>query len=181
MKKDNHTRYAILGLLTTGCNTGYSIKQMIDNSLSHFWKISYGQIYPTLKSLVEEGYASVRITEQEARPDKKEYQITSAGIQLLQDWLQMPVLELPTEKNETLLKLFFSRHQGKVRTLELLDNHKEKLEQRYNTYKGIKEMIESRLSDGEDAVYWIMTLDYGLLTTNAAIDWCESAKEKLTK
>lgn len=69
--KHSDTTYAILGLLTTDCHTGYDIKQMMDTSLNHFWKISYGQIYPTLKKLVEDGWAVVTDTAQESKPDKK--------------------------------------------------------------------------------------------------------------
>ncbi len=152
---------------------------MIDGSLNHFWKISYGQIYPILKSLVEEGYASVRITEQDDRPAKKEYSITAEGEKELQLWLQKPLQEIQTEKNELLLKLFFSRHQDVANSIDLLDQQKNKLQDRYNTYMGIKDMITTELNDELDSVYWIITLDYGLVTTRAAIDWCEDSKSKL--
>lgn len=155
------------------------MKQMIDGSLNHFWKISYGQIYPILKSLVEEGYASVRITEQDDRPAKKEYSITAEGEKELQLWLQKPLQEIQTEKNELLLKLFFSRHQDVANSIDLLDQQKNKLQDRYNTYMGIKDMITTELNDELDSVYWIITLDYGLVTTRAAIDWCEDSKSKL--
>ncbi len=111
MKKQSDTKYAILGLLTTGCRTGYSIKQLIDQSLNHFWKISYGQIYPALKQLVDDGLATVTDTTQDGKPDKKEYFLTPKGELELQTWLQLPIKEIPTEKNEVLLKIFFSRHQ----------------------------------------------------------------------
>lgn len=179
LNKENNTKYAILGLLTTDCTTGYSIKQMIDRSLNHFWKISYGQIYPILKNLVEEGYASVRVAKQEDKPDKKEYSITAEGEHELQSWLQKPLQEIPIEKNELLLKLFFSRHQDVEHSIELLNQQQNKLLERYNTYLGIKDMITNELNDELDSVFWILTLDYGLVTTSAAIDWCEDSKSKL--
>ncbi len=179
MKKENHTRYAILGLLTTDCTTGYAIKQMIDRSLNHFWKISYGQIYPTLKTLVEDECASVKFTKQEDKPSKKEYSITPKGIQELKTWLQGPLNELHTEKNELLLKLFFSRHQELDYTIHLLEQQHEKLLNRYNTYLGIKEMINCSLCEDRDSFYWVLTLDYGINTTSAAIDWCVETKNKL--
>ncbi|WKA56702.1 PadR family transcriptional regulator [Planococcus shixiaomingii] len=177
MLKENHTQYAILGLLTIGCNTGYSIKQMIDTSLNHFWKISYGQIYPMLKLLADKGYATVEDFAQEGKPDKKEYQITAAGTQALKNWLEQPISELTVEKNELLLKLFFSRHQDPQSVQYHLENYQKKLEERYNTYAGIKEMISTQLKDEEDAPFWIITLNYGLKTTQAAIDWCQETKE----
>ena len=47
----------ILGLLSHEELTGYEIKRRIDSSLSYFWGASYGSIYPTLNSLVDDGLA----------------------------------------------------------------------------------------------------------------------------
>lgn len=174
MKKTNHTKYALLGLLTTGCHTGYSIKQMIDGSLNHFWKISYGQIYPTLKQLVEEDLATVKDTAQEGKPDKKEYHLTPKGHDALQTWLQRPIETIPNEKNELLLKLFFSRHQRNETAIHHLRQYAEKLHTQYSTYTSIEAMITQNLSDEADAQYWLITLDYGKRTTKAAMDWCEA-------
>ena len=79
MTKYNHTTYAILGILTTECRTGYAIKQLIDQSLNHFWKISYGQIYPALKRIVEDGLAIVQTIETEGKPNRNEYELTEKG------------------------------------------------------------------------------------------------------
>ena len=79
VEKQIHTKYAILGLLTIGCQTGYSMKKMMDESLNHFWKISYGQIYPTLKNLLDEELITVQEQSESGKPDKKAYQLTSLG------------------------------------------------------------------------------------------------------
>ncbi|WP_243298369.1 PadR family transcriptional regulator [Bacillus litorisediminis] len=181
MAKENYTKYVLLGMLTTKCRTGYAIKQMIDQSISHFWKISYGQIYPNLKKLVEEGLATVEDTSQEGLPDKKEYQITEKGKQVLQAWLQEPISIIPTEKNELLLKLFFSRHQAPDSAIKQISFYKEKLQDRLNTYIGIETMIRTDMEDAEDAMFWLMTLDYGQRTTKAILEWCEVSIEKLLK
>lgn len=157
------------------------MKQMIDGSLNHFWKISYGQIYPTLKLLVDKGFATAQDLAQEGKPDKKEYQITPEGKQALKKWLEQPILELPNEKNELLLKLFFSRHQEPETTQRHLKDYHANLLSRLHTYEAIKAMISTQLFGEEDAPFWIITLDYGLRTTQAAIDWCEDTKNLLLK
>lgn len=174
MKKYNHTTYAILGILTTDCKSGYAIKQLIDNSLKHFWKISYGQIYPTLKLIVEEELATVRVSSQEGKPDRKEYYLTPKGEKTLKDWLKKPIEQAPVERNEMLLKLFFGRNQSKENQLVQLHDYKQKLEERYQTYRGIEEMISTYEKGRQDATYWLFTLDYGKRITKAAIEWCES-------
>ncbi|KIL76154.1 PadR family transcriptional regulator [Bacillus badius] len=179
MRKENHTKHAILGLLTTGCHSGYSIKQMMDRSLNHFWKVSYGQIYPTLKQLVDEELATVEETAQEKKPDKKEYFITPKGKKALQQWVQTPIQEIPAEKNEWLLKLFFSQPEDRESLLSHLSTYSQKLHERFQAYEAIEQMIESNYADKQEAQFWLMTLDYGQRTTRAAIEWCECTIEKI--
>ncbi|WP_100011655.1 PadR family transcriptional regulator [Lentibacillus sediminis] len=181
MKKQNHTKYAILGLLTTDCRTGYAIKQMIDQSLNHFWKISYGQIYPMLKELVEDGLATVETTSEEGKPDRKEYFLTSKGEEELRRWLETPVGEVAPEKNEMLLKLFFSRHQEKDVTIRQLEQYRQHLEERYQTYAMIEERIRSHMCAQPDAAYWLFTLDYGKRLTEAALEWCDATMRAISE
>ncbi|MYL61896.1 PadR family transcriptional regulator [Bacillus hwajinpoensis] len=180
MEKQIHTKYAILGLLTIGCQTGYSIKKMMDESLNHFWKISYGQIYPTLKSLLEEELITVQEESEYGKPDKKKYELTSLGWQALNNWMETPIEELGVEKNELLLKLFFSHHQSNQKTLKQLEHYQIKLQERLNTYLAIEEMIQETYGGQEDAKFWLLTLDYGKRTTLAASEWANEAKLKLT-
>ncbi|WP_042220962.1 PadR family transcriptional regulator [Oceanobacillus manasiensis] len=174
MKKYNNTTYAILGILTTGCTSGYEIKQLMDKSLNHFWKISYGQIYPTLKQLAEDELVTVTTTSQDGKPDRKEYELTSKGIDALEKWLTQPIEQVPVERNEVLLKLFFGRHQPTEKTLAQLEDYKLKLEGRFQTYTTIEQAIRTNHANDPDARYWLFTLDYGKRTTAAAIDWCDA-------
>ncbi|GAF66913.1 putative transcriptional regulator [Bacillus sp. TS-2] len=179
MPKENHTKYAILGLLTTSCRSGYSIKKMIDTSLNHFWKISYGQVYPTLKTLVQEGLAEVDNTND---LDKKEYSITEKGKQELTNWLQLPVEKLSVEKNELLLKLFFSSQlESQSPTFLQLEAYEQKLHERLEVYRNIQSSIETYSAHEQDAIYWLITLDYGIKTTLAQIEWCSCTQEKIKK
>ena len=183
MKNYNHTTYAILGILTTECKSGYAIKQFIDQSLTHFWKISYGQIYPTLKLIAQEELAEVRTSSNPGKPDRNEYFLTPKGISVLKEWLEEPIKQLPVERNEILLKLFFGRYHSKEKTISLLQNHKQKLESRYHTYESIEQtIVHHKDNDHPDSMYWLFTLDYGKRLTKAAMDWCDDTLNKvLTK
>ena len=180
LKSYNDTTHAILGILTTECKSGYDIKQFIDKSLNHFWKISYGQIYPTLKLIVQEELAEVRTSSSPGKPDRNEYYLTSKGIETLKNWLEHPVERLPIERNEILLKLFFGRYQARENKVLLLQNYKQELEGRYQTYISIEQAITNHNDTDDDSIYWLLTLDYGKRTTKAAIDWCEYTLDKLS-
>ncbi|MCT2536486.1 PadR family transcriptional regulator [Aquibacillus koreensis] len=181
MKNYNDTTYALLGILTTECRSGYAIKKFIDTSLNHFWKISYGQIYPTLKLLVKEGLAEVQASTSKGKQDKNEYHLTEKGIAVLRNWLEQPVEQLPVERNEILLKLFFGRYQTDEQTVMLLKQYKQRLESRYQTYVAIEQSIIDHNKEDADAMYWLFTLDYGKSVTIAAIDWCQRTLEKVNK
>ncbi|TFE00821.1 PadR family transcriptional regulator [Jeotgalibacillus sp. R-1-5s-1] len=180
MAKENHTPYVLLGMMTTGCNTGYSMKQMIDNSLSHFWKISYGQIYPSLKKLTDEGLAISKKEPQTDKPDKIIYEITDKGRQALEAWLVSPVDSgLPVQKNEWLLKLFFSRHEPAQTAIAKIKQYETQLQERLSVYQQIEQMIKRSSIRSEDEQFWLFTLRHGFKTTNAAIEWCREVTEEL--
>lgn len=179
MKSYNDTTYAILGILTTGCRSGYAIKQLMDQSLNHFWKISYGQIYPTLKRIVKEELATVQTTTQAGRPDKKEYFLTDKGEKALLEWLKKPIEQLPSERNEVLLKLFFGRHQSIADGIKHVTAYKQKLATTYQIYTSIEQRLTAEEENHSDLDYWLYTLDYGKRTTKAAIEWCDVTMEQL--
>lgn len=170
MARENMTRYAVLGLLTTTCRTGYDMKQMIDRSLNHFWKISFGQVYPMLRTLEVEG-----LIEQEPGDERKSYRLTSSGHDALRRWIAEEPDALPVQRNELLLKLFFARHDTLEQTLTKIRHHERLLRERLDTYEAIETTIQANDPDSPDAVYWLLTLDYGKRQTYALIDWCEAA------
>ncbi|ATH94268.1 transcriptional regulator [Bacillus glycinifermentans] len=180
MSRKNNTPYALLGLITAGYRTGYDMKQMIDRSLNHFWKISYGQIYPSLKHLTETGWVTAEASAQENKPDKKEYRITKEGQEALQTWLEEPIKEIAAEKNEFLLKIFFSKQQDRLSTAEKVREYQQKLKERYDAYRAIEQSIIACKDNSRDSEYWFFTLDYGKRSTRAGIEWCEATISRLT-
>lgn len=177
----NHTIYAVLGALTTGCRTGYAIKQLIDQSLNHFWKISYGQIYPALKQLVIDDLATIEQVSEEGKPQRNEYQLTKKGKDVLKKWLEKPIEQIHTEKNEVLFKLFFARHLPVENTLLHLREYKKRLQAQYTTYEGIEKLLKEHYNEDTDLIYWLITLDYGKRTTEAAMEWAEVTLDKFSE
>jgi DNA-binding PadR family transcriptional regulator len=68
-----------LGMLTDGEASGYDLKKQFESSFAHFFAAGYGSIYPALSSLAEEDFVSCEHIPQEGKPDRKVYQITTAG------------------------------------------------------------------------------------------------------
>ena len=79
-----------LGMLTDGPASGYDLKKEFESTFSHFFAAGYGSIYPALSSLAEHGLVSCEEIPQEGKPDRKVYEITSAGREYLLEALRNP-------------------------------------------------------------------------------------------
>src|SRR3954470_22911869 len=96
----------ILGLLQLGPRSGYEIKQVVDRSTRFFWAASYGQIYPELKRLEQEGLIAGDDAPTGGRA-RRVYRLPPAGRTELAGWLRSEG-ELTVElRDESLLRLFF--------------------------------------------------------------------------
>src|ERR1700733_2731524 len=77
----------ILGMIALGSQTGYDIKQLVDKSTRNFWAASYGQIYPELRRLEEQGLIEGQSDPRGGRA-RTVYELTPAGHGALSDWLR---------------------------------------------------------------------------------------------
>lgn len=99
--------YALLGLLSLKPMTGYEMKKWVEQALTHFWKTSYGQIYPTMARLEKYKLVESRNIESESGPNRIEYALTELGEEALIEWLREDTEDF-NDKDETLLKFYFS-------------------------------------------------------------------------
>lgn len=86
-------RDLILGLLMEKSRTGYEINEVLESIFSHFYKSSYGMIYPTLKKLQEQGLVEKKVVFQEGKPNKNVFTITPEGEQEFYKYLETDISE----------------------------------------------------------------------------------------
>src|SRR5438270_11834984 len=98
------TGRVILGMLMLGKRTGYEIKQLVDKSTRHFWAASYGQIYPELRRLEEQGLITSHPEPSGGRA-RTVLDLTDAGRGALDDWLYSDTDVLYELRDEGMLKL----------------------------------------------------------------------------
>jgi PadR family transcriptional regulator, regulatory protein AphA len=175
MTRKNRTRYVLLGLLANRARSGYDLKRAVEQSIGHFWHESYGQIYPHLKRLEEEGLAQVERIIEEGRPQRKLYRITEEGHEELRLWLEESVQE-SKPRNELLLKLFFGKRVKSEISISHLESFMSELEVRRQLLETIRGEMDDSLHTRADAKFWMMSLRFGILECEARIQW---AKESL--
>ena len=158
-------------MLALGKQTGYDIKQFVDKSTRHFWAASYGQIYPELKRLEEQGFVRGRPEPTGGRA-RTVYELTDAGQTALESWLgseDEPLFEL---RDEGMLKLFFSDVLPE-RRIENIRAMRERQQRKLAQLRAIGAMA----SEGPQGPY--LTLQLGIGFTQCVIDWCEATERRL--
>ncbi len=170
----------MLGFLTWKPMSGYDIKSFVEQSVSNFWSESYGQIYPTLKALVDEGLVTKKATVPRGERRRQVYSITPEGRATFGEWLKDPVDPAP-QRNGLLLKLFFARQVGEKTALDHVQSFKERLARLSEHYEAIDKRLAREHGGKSDLAYWRLTLEYGRLEARAHLVWCDKAIAVLRK
>ena len=172
------SRYAVLGMLTVGPMSGYDIKKFIETSVAHFWKESYGNLYPLLARLAEEKLVRRRTERQRGKPDRYVYSLTARGRAQFLEWLAEPVQE-ETVRSELLLKLFFGRHLEPGRIESHLEEYHRTQSRLIAGLRATREMLEREHAEHPDVRYWMMTLRRGELVARARRQWARESLHEL--
>lgn len=177
---NNRTQFAILGMLTLEPMSGYDFRKAAEQCLGFFWRESYGQIYPTLKTMLEKGYVSVSREKSEGKPDKRVYAITRKGREVFRKWLDQKTGREP-KRNELLLKLFFGGKtdpDGQIRELESILRENEIV---LSELKSIEGWHLEHYSHHALTPYWLVTIRYSIHRMTATIAWCRESIAALQK
>lgn len=170
------TQYVILGLLTENPLSGYDIKKIIDIRFKFFWNESYGQIYPELKKMIEDGLIECEL--QESDRGKQLYRITNKGHEALRQWLMIRP-DTESFRLEILLKRYFAG----IVDPEIMVNHIQQFEIQHkqelfilNQFKNELESIDDPFHNHSDV---LSVIDFGIKTNSAYLEWSKESIAKL--
>ncbi len=165
------TAYVILGLLHTEPRSGYEIKSIVDNSTRFFWAASYGQIYPELRRLADQGLVEGSDASRDGRK-RTVYRLTAAGRKELRAWLRRPPTTFET-RDEGLLKLFFA---GALPPEDAVQTLRAMRERSQETVAHLREVEPMAVAAGG---YPLMVLRGGIELNEWYSDWCERMQGQL--
>jgi PadR family transcriptional regulator, regulatory protein AphA len=178
--REKASRFAILGMLALGKKkSGYDLKKAIAASTANFWSESYGNIYPTLRKLLEEG--AIREDNEKAPASKRQkqlYSITEKGRQALRQWLRQPAA-VRSEDNELLLKLFFGSMMPVGESQALVAVHRDHHIALLEKFDAIERSISTGPNTEEQKVYLRATVSYGKAVSRALIHWSDATEKAL--
>lgn len=162
MARKARTHYAILGLLCWKPMSGYDIKKMVEVALTYFWSESYGQIFPVLNRLVENGHATKHLDPKSGGRKRQVYKITAAGRRVFKEWLHQPT-DLPRLRDELKLKFFLTSRSETSESIRLLEEYGAQQREHLAMLKESEVILETALRENEI---------YGeLLELQGALNW----------
>ena len=159
-------------MLSLGSQTGYEIKNFVDKTTRHFWAASYGQIYPELRRLEEEGLVRGR-SEPTGGRARTVFELTDAGRAALHAWLGSGTELVDELRDEGMLKLFFSDSASPQLRI---DNIRAKRQRHERKLAQLRE-LEPHASQGPEGPY--LTLQLGIRMQECVIDWCLATEQAL--
>jgi DNA-binding PadR family transcriptional regulator len=181
----NTLGYALLGLLAREPLSGYDLKRRMEERVGFLWSARHSQIYPELARLKREGMVTHKVVEQRARPDKKVYEATSAGLEVLKEWVAAPV-NPRLVRDELVLKAYSLWLAEPDEALALFREHERRHEEQLRQYEEIRAWMErewksdlERLDSPRFASY--AALRRGILYEREYAEWCAWVTDRLEK
>ena len=122
-KSSAHTlEYILLGLIREEPAHGYALYEKLRSTaeLSLIWQVKRSKLYYLLDKLETDELLVSSITSQSPYPDRKVYQITDQGIEILEQWMYSPVLSSRYVRLAFLSKLFFVLRKNREQAADLI-------------------------------------------------------------
>jgi DNA-binding PadR family transcriptional regulator len=149
--------FAVLGFLLLRPMTGYELKAMMDMTIGHFNRPSYGGIYPSLKKLARGGFVSMAQSVGGGKI-RKTYRPLPAGKKAFQAWLKIPP-EITRGPGPLLTKIFFLGLGGRENARSFSRGIRRSAVERVEWLKRVKAEFQDQ-ADPYQAATWQFGIDY---------------------
>ncbi len=172
--------HALLAALQDSPCSGYDLAKKFDGSVGFFWSASHQQIYRELTKIEELGYIESVVVHQTSRPDKKVYQVTTAGQDYLRKWIATPAT-VASMKDDLLVKLFAGTLVEPEVLLSELAHHRAQHQDVLDTYRSIERQMLQHCSEFNLAArHQYLTLRLGIRIESEWLAWYDEAVDSIT-
>ena len=168
-------KYSILGLLHYEDMHGYRIKEHIEKNFGHMWSVNFGQIYPNLKKLEQEGLVSMGEAVQNGQkgPPKKSYSVTDKGRKEFQAWLEKSPEKSMLLRDPFLMRFVFFGFGDPKMALGLVDEQILSYENQLAKREQNKERWQSK------DVFVNQVAELGIEMNRMFLTWLLSSRKKI--
>jgi PadR family transcriptional regulator AphA len=168
-------KYSILGLLHYRDMHGYQIKKHIENHFGHMWTINYGQIYPNLKKLKDEGLVTMVEEENQGEkgPSRKMYSLTKKGRMAFRKWLAGTTEKKMLVRDPFLMRFVFFGFGNKERSIE-------SIEEQIRLYQGQLKQRQANLDRWQQYDIFVRLIaELGVDLNKLFLDWLKRSRDEI--
>jgi len=165
---------AVLGFLSERAQTGYDLKRRcFEGALRTFWTADQAQIYRTLERLRTEALVSFRTRRQTSRPDRRVFELTGQGKEVLAQ-RAADLVPSPALRDPFLVQLYFSAELPDGELLALLRARRDEYQQRLDEVRACSaELAADKVLSARASVLKQTALDGAAAHYRASIDWLD--------
>ena len=173
--------HAILVALAERPGTGYELARRFDKSIGQFWTATHQQIYKVLGRMESAGWLAVTPVAQDGRPDKKVYDLTTAGRTELAEWIARPAAPEPT-RSELAVKIRGAAYGDPAAVVAEVRRHRALRAERLESYLANekREFPDPARLRGARRHQWLV-LRGGIALERALIDWYDDVLTSLNR
>ncbi|PZQ87443.1 MAG: PadR family transcriptional regulator [Leifsonia xyli] len=168
MPRATQTDLAVLAALSVEPMSGYALREAILTHLGAFWSESFGQIYPALARLREDGLVEAG---DGGRTGSSTYRLTASGRTRLVELMRESPTRIPP-RNGMLLRLFFGEVLGARACRELVAEYRGIAEQQLATLAEARRETDAEAS-APQRPYQLMTISAGEHSARASLAWAD--------
>jgi DNA-binding PadR family transcriptional regulator len=167
--------YVLLGFLEKEPIHGYDLYKRLSSfeSIGLVWRIKQSQLYAILERLEAEGLVTSIIIPVESHPDRKQYNITTAGRAAFHAWRSRPVQHVREIRMEFLAKLYFALENSSDSAKQLIESQKESCREWLKNM----ELRVKKLEKSQN--YEHIVMEYRITHLQAILDWLENLQKEM--
>lgn len=169
-------RHAVLAALLDGEYSGYQLAKAFDIGVANFWHASPQQVYAELTKLEGAGLIVGRQVVQEARPNKRLFQVTDAGLAELERFAAA-VSKPAFIRDDLLVKVQAADRTGTAAVIEQLEGRASAAEDKIELFGKLLRRMRGDADEEEfllrgERIGPYLTCLRGLAFEQENRDWC---------
>jgi DNA-binding PadR family transcriptional regulator len=164
-------RHALLGLLLAGPSYGYELARAFapGTVLDSIMHLGASHLYALLAHLEQDSLVRGHLLDQGARPPRRVFELTDAGREMAQRWIDEPVDRPRDIMLDFPLKLYLAHRQSHARSAELIA-HQSAL---FRTYLESLAREQPVATEGDDDAFMWLLHDGRIERTRSALAWLD--------
>jgi PadR family transcriptional regulator AphA len=165
---------ALLGFLLAGPLHGYDLYRRVSQELGPIWHLGISQMYAIVANYERQGWISAHLERQKTHPARKMLQLTPAGRQAFNSWLQQTAHGMRELRIDFFLRLYFARQAGPDQTKTLIDRQRQAIRRELASLQTARAATKT----GHNSFQWL-AWDFRIHQLSTVLKWLDDHRTDL--